>query len=104
MHHRLLGWGTMLLLVGAVVACAGAGSQPQSRAGGPPPNFTAGDLFVSVVEVKQELDRKADFDLIDVRPAEDYRKSHISGARNIPFYDMEKRYIEVPKDKWVVLY
>ncbi len=59
---------------------------------------------MSVFQVKQELERKADFDLIDVRSPEEYRKSHITGARNIPFFDMDRRYPEVPKDRWVVLY
>jgi len=104
MLRRLFGGGVLLLLVGALAACAGGGTSTPSRVSAPPPNFQAGDLFVSVFQVKQELDRKADFDLIDVRSPDEFRKSHITGARNIPYYDVDKRFAEIPRDKWVVLY
>lgn len=104
MHRRLFGWGAMLLLVWTLAACAGGGTSTPSRASAPPPNFQPGDLFVSVFQVKQELDRKADFDLIDVRSPDEFRKSYITGARNLPYYDVDKRSAEIPQDKWVVLY
>lgn len=52
-------------------------------------------------EFKKNL-RKAQ--LIDVREKDEFDVGHILGARNIPFYEMKQRYIELRKDQPIYLY
>lgn len=42
--------------------------------------------------------------LIDVRSAEEYKKGHIAGAINIPFEDLKKRAVKLPKDRELIVY
>lgn len=42
--------------------------------------------------------------LIDVREKDDYDVGHILGARNIPFYEMKQRHVELRKDQPIYLY
>jgi hypothetical protein len=89
-----------LLVALLAVACSGQAT-PAARND---PNFPAPGPFVSPDVVKQELDRGTDFLIVDVRPPEDYKQSHITGAINVPFFDMEQRYTELPQDRWLVFY
>jgi predicted DsbA family dithiol-disulfide isomerase/rhodanese-related sulfurtransferase len=41
---------------------------------------------------------------VDVRSAEDFRKSHVPGAANLPLLDAPRRATELPRDKTIVLY
>ncbi|MBZ5511977.1 MAG: thioredoxin domain-containing protein [Acidobacteriia bacterium] len=41
---------------------------------------------------------------VDVRSADDFRASHISGAVNIPLLEAQRRSTELPRDKTIVLY
>ena len=42
--------------------------------------------------------------VLDVRPVEEYRSGHISGARSIPVAELDTRLREIPKSKEVVAY
>lgn len=42
--------------------------------------------------------------LIDVREGDDYNAGHILGARNIPFYEIKQRHVELRKDQPIYLY
>lgn len=42
--------------------------------------------------------------LIDVREKDEYDVGHILGARNIPFYEIKQRYVELRKDQPIYLY
>lgn len=42
--------------------------------------------------------------LIDVRDKDDYAAGHILGARNIPFFELKQRHIELRKDQPIYLY
>ncbi len=98
---------SFLLLVGLLLAAAGcSGSQTAATdRGGPEPNFSLdGGLYVSVEDVKREMDRGADFIILDARPKPDYELDHIAGAISMPFFEVEQRYKELPKDKWIVAY
>ncbi len=92
-------WLMALILV--LSACGGQAAQSSVR---PQPDFPQEGLFIDPDIVKRELDRQADFLIVDVRPEPNYRKDHVIGAINIPFFEMEQRYTELPKDKWIVLY
>ena len=48
--------------------------------------------------------RRRDVVVVDVRPAEEYRAGHISGAVCLPLDDLRRRLRELPKSKLVVAY
>jgi len=52
-------------------------------------------------EFKEDI-RKAQ--VIDVREKDEFDAGHILGARNIPFYEMKQRYVELRKDQPIYLY
>lgn len=50
---------------------------------------------------KMQIEGKA-FELVDVRPAEQYRKRHLVGARSVPFSEIGR--VSLPHDRLIVLY
>lgn len=42
--------------------------------------------------------------LLDVRPEEEYRQSHLRSATSIPLGELKKRFRELPRDKTIVAY
>ena len=52
----------------------------------------------------QELVRKNQAFIVDVRTEDAYNTAHIRGAKLIPLSDVEKRSGELPKDKTIVTY
>ncbi len=52
-------------------------------------------------EFKKDLRR---VQLVDVRDRDEYNAGHILGARNIPFYEMKQRHVELRKDQPIYLY
>ncbi len=42
--------------------------------------------------------------LIDVREKDDFDVGHILGARNIPFYEIKQRHVELRRDQPIYLY
>lgn len=48
--------------------------------------------------------RVGEVTLVDVRPAEEFRAAHISGAVSIPLKDLEIRLASLPKDRDIVAY
>src|SRR5699024_10808706 len=52
-------------------------------------------------DFKENLRKKQ---LIDVRDKYEYNGGHILGARNIPFYEIKQRHIELRKDQPIYLY
>ena len=61
-------------------------------------------LFVSVDDVKKAFDAKQDFILVDARPPSDFAVEHITGAVNVPYFEVDKHLSKLPKDKWIVTY
>ncbi len=61
---------------------------------------------LDVLDRKDILRRAAtgEIVLVDVRPEEEYRHSHIKGACSVPLKDLKKRLAELPKNKTVVAY
>jgi rhodanese-related sulfurtransferase len=64
-------------------------------------NFT---LYVSIDELKREIDRGADFILLDARSRPTYLFDHITSAISMPFFEVEERFAELPDDKWIIAY
>ena len=60
---------------------------------------------VTVDELKNMLDNKADIVVVDVRSKEIYNAGHIPGAISMPFADeIKARHGELPQDKTIILY
>ena len=59
---------------------------------------------ITVEELKDLLDSKADIVLVDVRNTDSYDLSHIPGAIVIPSGEIRDRHDELPRDKMIVLY
>ena len=58
---------------------------------------------VSIDEAKAALDSGSAV-FVDVRSAEAYQASHISGAINIPSEELEARLGELDKAQWIITY
>ena len=93
----------LALLLVATLSCGG-GQPAQSVKAGPEPNFSSDSPYVSIEELKQELDRGANMIILDARPKQDYDMDHIAGAISMPFFEVEQRYKELPRDAWIVTY
>jgi rhodanese-related sulfurtransferase len=57
---------------------------------------------LSVSEVKEKLASKNASFLIDVRQPNEFRQSHIKGAKLIPLQDLRHRMEELPQDREIV--
>lgn len=55
------------------------------------------DELIEGIKTKQIM-------LIDVRPEEEYQENHLSGALNIPLYQLEQHLAQLPKDMEIVAY
>lgn len=53
-------------------------------------------------EVKRLMEQGRPFELIDVRPLQEYSRLHLVGARNVPFYEIATA--SLPTDRPLVLY
>ena len=71
---------------------------------GVPPNFSVGERFISIDQVKEEFDRGAGFYFLDARPSVDYALRHIEGAIEMPFYEVEERAPILPQGTWYIAY
>ncbi|MGE5415385.1 MAG: rhodanese-like domain-containing protein [Acidobacteriota bacterium] len=61
--------------------------------------------YVEPSELKKLIDEgRQDIWIIDVRPANDYKKGHIPGAKSFPYSTIETRLHELPKDRYLILY
>ncbi len=96
-------FGVLALLLVATVSCGG-GKPAQSVKAGPEPNFSTDSPYVSIDELKREFDRGAKMIILDARPKQDYDMDHIAGAVSMPFFEVEQRYNELPRDTWIVTY
>ncbi len=54
--------------------------------------------------VKRLVDAGEAIILVDLRPAEAYRKGHLPGARWLPVAELERRFNEIPRAGRVILY
>ncbi|HEY5609644.1 MAG TPA: rhodanese-like domain-containing protein [Thermoanaerobaculia bacterium] len=61
------------------------------------PNITAPEL-------KEKIDRKEDFQLIDVREPREHAINRIPGARLIPMGEVQQRIGEIDPDREVVVH
>ena len=59
---------------------------------------------VTVEVVKKAIDTKEDFLLLDVRTRQEYDKSHLTGAMNIPVDEVAEKAPKVLRDKNKTIY
>jgi rhodanese-related sulfurtransferase len=59
---------------------------------------SAGGPWVNTLQATQLMNRE-DALVVDLRPAEDYAKGHILGARSLPLAELESRALELAKHK-----
>ena len=59
---------------------------------------------ISLEQLKEKLDARANLVIVDVRSKEDFDAGHIAGAVSIPFEEIEARHTELPRDKEIVTY
>jgi rhodanese-related sulfurtransferase len=56
-------------------------------------------------ELKQKMNAREDFVLIDVLSRESYHREHLPGATNIPFGEISKDSVSaIPRDREVIVY
>lgn len=87
----LVGTVTALLLIWPGIIQAGHGTEDDV-------------VTVTAEQVKGFLDAREKMVLIDLRPATEFQKSRLPGARSLPMKDLEKRFREIPQSGRVVLY
>jgi rhodanese-related sulfurtransferase len=61
-------------------------------------------VTITAEQVKAFLDAREKIILIDLRPAKDFQKTRLPGARSLPMQELDKRFHEIPKSGRVVLY
>lgn len=93
---------------GFSTACQKATSQQanvQKPSPTPPPKQETEDDMkrISVDEAKAASD-KGDAVIVDTRAAEQFEQEHIKGAVNIPSFEFQNRYKELPTDKQIIAY
>jgi len=94
--RRVLGW------FGLVVFSAALLIRPASAFH---EGVGAGTLPVIPVELAQRLLDAGEHPIfIDLRPAEEFKAGRLPGARSIPFWDILKRYAEIPRTGRVIFY
>ncbi|HSL20413.1 MAG TPA: molybdopterin-synthase adenylyltransferase MoeB [Vicinamibacterales bacterium] len=59
---------------------------------------------VTVEELKERMERKASFVLVDVREPAEHSICRIPGAQLIPLGELNQRYSEIPKDREVIVH
>jgi adenylyltransferase/sulfurtransferase len=59
---------------------------------------------VTVEELKDRMDRNADFVLVDVREPSEYDICRIPGAQLIPLGQLNERYLEIPNGREVIVH
>jgi sulfur-carrier protein adenylyltransferase/sulfurtransferase len=70
--------------------------------GGPVRALTKDEITVE--NLKERLDKKEDFILLDVRNPDEFSICRIGEAKLIPLYELSQRYDELAKEKSVVVY
>jgi 3-mercaptopyruvate sulfurtransferase SseA len=91
------------LLAATLTACAA--STPQSQAEPASPGVAAPQEVqrVTLEESKAAFDNNTAV-FVDVRSADSYAASHVTGALSIPLDELEARINELNPDEWIITY
>ena len=66
--------------------------------------ITSTILGISPAELKESVRQGAEFFLLDVRSREEFNKSRLPGAENIPLSELKKRAMQIPRFVALVIY
>lgn len=58
--------------------------------------------YLLVEEVKQMLDKGEDIVLVDVRDESEYTEEHIANSQNIPYAEIENKFVLLPQTKLII--
>ena len=61
-------------------------------------------LEINVEELKDKIEKKEDFILLDVRRDEEYNYTHIAQSIHIPLHELMANYNKIKKDKEIIVY
>ena len=99
----------LLVLSGAIafVGCSAAGNKvtriPQPATTTTPATYADGARRITIIEL-QDLIKKHEAFIVDVRNDASYNAGHIPGAKLIPAGEILNHVDELPKDKLIVTY
>jgi hypothetical protein len=103
---RLILLSVMLISLGTGLACNNAGKPAIVKtepAKAESPAHADEAPRISLEDAKKEFDAgTATF--VDTRDVSSYQMSHIKGAINIPLFNIEQRWKEIPTDKKIIAY
>lgn len=85
--------------VDGVKGCLAGGMSAWAAAGYP----TSSVPQVSAEALREMVERRADFVLLDIRASHEFQESHIPGAVNIPVQDLRTRWKELPRSADIVV-
>ena len=106
MANNKLNWKTLLLALAVSLAVAGCGGQSQAPVA--PPAVEAETLKLENLPLEvdpatvEQLRRRDDVFILDVREDYEYDSGHIPGATLVPLGQIPNRLDEVPRDKTVI--
>jgi len=106
MANNKLNWKTLLLALAVSLALAGCGGQTQAPVA--PPAVEAKTLKLENLPLEvdpatvEQLRRRDDVFILDVREDYEYDSGHIPGATLVPLGQIPNRLEEVPRDKTVI--
>lgn len=99
----------LLLILGAIVfaGCSAAGNKvtkiQQTSGNKTPTTYSDGARRITIVEL-QDLIKKHEAFIVDVRNDVSYNAGHLPGAKLIPAGEILNHLDELPKDKLIVTY
>ncbi|MBI4597345.1 MAG: rhodanese-like domain-containing protein [Candidatus Omnitrophica bacterium] len=91
---RVLGVAAIMGLIG-MGACGAAEELPPRQEGA---------AYVTVAEVKAQLEAATPVTFLDVREADEFAAGHLEGARNISYDQVASITAELPNDQPIILY
>lgn len=67
---------------------------------------TGDDMFrtIPIWDVDRYIESSCDILLVDLRDRRSYEESHIKGAVNLPFEEMDSWFYRLPRDKMLIFY
>ncbi len=111
MQTRIILIAAIGLLIASDAAIMASGMQTEARPGSDGIKIAHPEVpRIAMREVRQLMEEKADFVMIDTQPAENYRMWHIPTAVNIPYIstanptDREMMLVALPMHKLIVIY
>lgn len=79
------------------------GTAPQADATSEPPLIEGEIEEITLAELLRRLER-GEVVLLDVRPAEEYKRGHLPKALSLPLEEIDRQWKDLPRDKELVAY